>query len=101
MLEQRAKPGGRAYQLRDAGFTWDTGPSLVTMPWVMEDVFAAGGLDFHREVDLVRLDPFYRIFWAGEDRHLDFVADRAAMRDELAKFSVARRARASTASSTR
>ena len=87
VLEQRSKPGGRAYQLQDAGFTWDMGPSLVTMPWVMEEVFAAAGLDFHREVDLVRLDPFYRIFWADEERHLDFVADRGGMRDELAKFS--------------
>ena len=77
VLEQRERPGGRAYQLRDGGFTWDTGPSLVTMPWVLEETFAAGGLDFHREVELMKLDPFYRIFWDGEDEHLDFVADRA------------------------
>ena len=35
VVEGRARPGGRAYQLRDAGFTWDTGPSLITMPWVL------------------------------------------------------------------
>jgi phytoene desaturase len=87
VVEQRERPGGRAYQLRDQGFTWDMGPSLVTMPWVLEEVFAAGGLDLHREVDLVRLDPFYRIFWGSEDEHLDFVADRDAMKAELAKFS--------------
>jgi len=87
VLEGRERPGGRAYQLRDGGFTWDMGPSLVTMPWVLEEVFAAGGLDLHAEVDLVKLDPFYRIFWDGEDQHLDFVADRDAMRAELAKFS--------------
>jgi phytoene desaturase len=87
VVEQRERPGGRAYQLRDGGYTWDTGPSLVTMPWVLEEAFAAGGLDLHREVDLVRLDPFYRIFWAGEDEHLDFVADRGRMAAEIAKFS--------------
>ncbi len=87
VLEGREKPGGRAYQLRDAGYTWDTGPSLITMPWVLEDTFAAGGLDLRREVDLVPLDPFYRIFWAGEERHLDFVQDRDRLRAEVAKFS--------------
>ena len=45
VVEQRERPGGRAYQLKDGGFTWDTGPSLVTMPWVLEETFAAGGLD--------------------------------------------------------
>src|SRR4051794_7081909 len=87
VLEQCVTPGGRASQIRDAGFTWDTGPSLVTMPWVLEETFAAAGLDLHAEVDLVALDPFYRIRWAGEDRHLDFVADRERMRAEIARFS--------------
>lgn len=87
VVEQRPKPGGRASQIKDGGFTWDTGPSLVTMPWVLEEVFAAGGLDFHREVTLRELDPFYRIFWAGEERHLDFVRDRDGMAEEIAKFS--------------
>jgi phytoene desaturase len=89
VLEQRERPGGRAYQLRDQGFTWDMGPSLVTMPWVLEETFAAGGLDLHREVDLVRLDPFYRIFWDGERDHLDFVAEPERMKAEIAKFSPA------------
>lgn len=87
VVEQRAAPGGRAAQIKDAGYTWDTGPSLVTMPWVLEEVFAAGGLDFHREVTLRELDPFYRIHWAGEERHLDFVRDPDAMAAEIDKFS--------------
>ena len=87
VVEQRERPGGRAYQLRDQGFTWDMGPSLVTMPWVLEEVFAAGGMDLHSEVALSRLDPFYRIFWSGEEQHLDFVADREQMKGEIAKFS--------------
>jgi len=86
VVEGREQPGGRAYQLRDGGFTWDTGPSLITMPWVLEETFAAGGLDLHREVTLRRLDPFYRIRWAGEDRALDFVpAER--MPEQIAQFS--------------
>ena len=87
VLEARERPGGRAYQLRDGGHTWDTGPSLVTMPWVLEETFAAAGKDLRQHVTLERLDPFYRIRWAGCDEHMDFVADRDGMRTELAKFS--------------
>src|SRR3954453_3750891 len=87
VLEQRPEPGGRAYRLRDGGFTWDMGPSLITMPWVLEETFAAGGLDLHAEVTLRRLDPMYRIFWAGEDEHFDFCADTQRLREETARFS--------------
>lgn len=87
VVDRRERPGGRANQLRDAGYTWDTGPSLITMPWVLEETFAAGGLDLHSEVRMRALEPFYRIFWAGEERSLDFSGDRDAMRAEIAKFS--------------
>ena len=89
VVEQRPLPGGRAYQLRDAGYTWDTGPSLLTMPWVLEETFAAGGLDLHAELTLRRLDPLYRIRWAGEPEHFDFAGDPARLREEVAKFSAA------------
>jgi phytoene desaturase len=86
VVEGRDRPGGRAYQLRDGGFSWDTGPSLVTMPWVLEETFAAGGLDLASEITLRRLDPFYRIRWADEDRVLDVVGAEA-MPDQIARFS--------------
>ena len=87
VVERRERPGGRAYQIKDQGFTWDTGPSLITMPWVLEETFAAGGLDLHSEVTLRPLDPFYRIFWDGEERHFDFSRDHDRMVAEVAKFS--------------
>jgi phytoene desaturase len=89
VLEQRGEPGGRASRLTDAGYTWDTGPSLITMPWVLEETFAAGGLDLHREVRLRRLDPLYRIRWAGEERTFDFADSPARLEEEVARFSTA------------
>jgi phytoene desaturase len=86
VLDQCEAPGGRAARLRDGGFTWDTGPSLITMPWVLEETFAAAGLDLHAELDLVPLEPFYRIRWAGESRMMDF-GPRERMPEELARFS--------------
>jgi phytoene desaturase len=93
VVEQRPRPGGRAYRLRDGGFTWDMGPSLLTMPWVLEETFAAGGLDLHAEVTLRRLDPLYRIRWAGHEDHFDFADDPGRLRAEVAKFSAADAAR--------
>lgn len=86
VLEQRAAPGGRASRLRDGGYTWDTGPSLITMPWVLEETFAAAGLDLRSEVRLRQLDPLYRIRWAGEERVFDFHADRERLREQVARF---------------
>lgn len=87
VVEQLPAPGGRASQIVDGRWVWDTGPSLITMPWVLEETFAAGGLNLHDEIDLMSLEPYYRIHWAGEDRHMDFLTDREAMKAELAKFS--------------
>ena len=63
------------------------------MPWVLEEAFAAGGLDLHREVKLRRLDPLYRIRWAGEERTFDFHADRERLREQVARFDRADAAR--------
>src|SRR4051812_3687637 len=86
VLEREPTPGGRAARLRDGGFTWDTGPSLITMPWVLEEAFAAGGLDLHAEVRLRRLDPLYRIRWAGEERAFDFCDSPERLREQVARF---------------
>jgi phytoene desaturase len=86
VLEQRPAPGGRASRLRTDGYTWDTGPSLLTMPWVLEETFAAAGLDLHAEVRLRRLDPLYRIRWAGDERAFDFSSDVERLQAEVARF---------------
>jgi phytoene desaturase len=87
VLEQRTTPGGRAGQIKDGGYTWDTGPSLITMPWVLEDTFEAAGLDLWRELELTRLDPLYRIHWAADDRSFDFTDDVDRLREQVARFS--------------
>src|SRR3954454_7818455 len=86
VLEREPAPGGRAARLRDGGFTWDTGPSLITMPWVLEEAFAAGGLDLHAEVRMRRLDPMYRIRWAGDPRTFDFCDSPERLREQVARF---------------
>jgi phytoene desaturase len=87
VLEQRSTPGGRAGQIEQAGFRWDTGPSLITMPWVLEETFAAGGLDLASELRMHRLDPLYRIRWAGEERTFDFTDSPERLSEQVARFS--------------
>jgi phytoene desaturase len=87
VLEQGPAPGGRAGRIRDAGFTWDTGPSLLTMPWVLEELFAADDRDLWSELDMHRLDPLYRIRWSESGEHLDFRSDVDGLRSEIARLS--------------
>ena len=71
LLEARDQLGGRAARLRDAGFTWDMGPSLITAPHLLRDLWASAGRDFDIDVPMQQLDPFYRIvFDDGHDTGL-------------------------------
>lgn len=85
LLEKREKIGGRAYQLVDRGYVFDMGPSLITSPAILDDVFRAAGRRLVDYVDLVPLDPYYRIFF-HDGSHIDYVGDPERMKAELAKF---------------
>ncbi len=85
LLEKRERPGGRAYQLKDGGFTFDTGPSIVTAPDLLGDLFQAGGARLPDYLTLVPLEPFYRIYF-GDGRHYDYSGDPATVDRELARF---------------
>jgi phytoene desaturase len=92
VLEGRPTIGGRASRIRDAGYTWDTGPSLITMPWLFDELFGLAGSSLAREVRLHRLEPGYRIYWTDVDgaprpRSFDFATDRDRLRAEVARFS--------------
>ena len=85
ILEKRAKPGGRAYQIVDGGYTFDCGPSIITAPDLVDDVFAATGARTSEYVTIVPLEPYYRIFFA-DGRHYDYSGDPAVVERELTKF---------------
>lgn len=61
LLEKRDQPGGRAYVYEQDGFTFDGGPTILTAPWLIDDIFAAAGRRTSDYVTLVKLDPFYNI----------------------------------------
>ena len=61
VFEKQEHVGGRTSLMREGGFTFDTGPTFFLYPQVLTEVFRACGFDLRREVDLIRLDPQYRL----------------------------------------
>src|SRR5919199_107108 len=88
IVERRERPGGRAYQLKGGGYTFDMGPSLITAPDLIEDVFTAAGRRMADYVELVPLDPFYRIYF-DDGRSFDYTGAQAGMEEEIPKFTPA------------
>jgi phytoene desaturase len=61
--EKNSTPGGKLQELQLDGFTWGMGPSLLTLPQVLRDLFAAAGERLEDRLELVRLDSACRYFW--------------------------------------
>lgn len=61
LLEANDQPGGRASAIRDQGFVFDKGPTIITAPFLLEDLFSASGKSIHRYLDLHHVDPYYRV----------------------------------------
>lgn len=86
VLEKLDAPGGRAYVYRQDGFVFDGGPTIVTAPFLLDELWALCGKKLADDVDLRPITPFYRIrFDDGEI--FDYSGDAEAMRREVAKFS--------------
>lgn len=85
VFEKRSSVGGRAYQLVRDGYTFDMGPSLITAPFIIERVFESAGRKMSDYLDLVPLDPFYRIYF-HDGAFVDYNGNGDAMKAEMAKF---------------
>ena len=86
VLEKNAKVGGHAYQLVKKGYTFDMGPSIITAPDLIQRVFACAGARIEDYLDLVKLDPFYRIYF-HDGSSLDYTDDAVQMKRQMARFS--------------
>ncbi|WP_228510398.1 phytoene desaturase family protein [Curtobacterium sp. VKM Ac-2884] len=78
VLEQRSQLGGRAGSWERDGFRFDTGPSWYLMPEVFDHFFQLLGTSADAELDLVKLDPGYRVYSEGNDEPIDLRADAEA-----------------------
>ena len=86
VLEKLDGPGGRGYVRKQDGFTFDGGPTIVTVPFLFEELWALCGKKFSDDVELRLMDPFYRVrFYDGT--HFDYNGDPARMRAEVIRIS--------------
>src|SRR5829696_5341927 len=88
VVERLDAPGGRAYVYRQDGFTFDAGPTIVTAPFVFEDLWRLCGRELAQDVELRPVTPFYRIRF-DDGAVFDYSGDRAAMEAEIDRFSPA------------
>jgi len=85
VFEKLDAPGGRAYVFRQDGFTFDAGPTIVTAPFLFEELWHLGGRRLADDVELRPISPFYQIrFHDGEI--FNYSGDGAAMRAEVARL---------------
>src|SRR5512147_1970680 len=63
LIEARDKPGGRAYVYEVDGFKFDAGPTVVTDPSCLEELFELSGRNIADYVELMPVSPFYRLIW--------------------------------------
>ena len=88
ILEKNAMVGGHAYQFKKNGYTFDMGPSLITAPAIIQAVFRAAGKELADYLELIQLEPYYRIYF-HDKTYLDYSGDSAAMQAQMAAFNSA------------
>lgn len=86
VLEALDQPGGRARVFRQDGFTFDAGPTIVTAPFLFEELWALCGRRMEDDVRLTALDPFYRLIF-DDGSSLDCCGDEKKMRARIAAFA--------------
>ena len=82
IFEKRDQPGGRAYVYRDNGFTFDAGPTVITAPHCLEELFTVAGKSMGDYVELLPVQPFYRLFW-DDGFQFDYSDDDGALEQQI------------------
>ncbi len=86
VVDRLEQAGGRARVLRAGEFAFDAGPTVITAPWLFEELWQLAGARLADDVELLPVDPFYRIRWE-DGASFDYTGDAARMRAEIAKFA--------------
>jgi phytoene desaturase len=86
VFEARDLPGGRAYVYQEDGHVFDGGPTVITAPQCLEELWQLAGREMSEDVELMPVTPFYRLLWSDGDR-MDYVGDGDAMVAQIAARS--------------
>ena len=86
VLERLDAPGGRAYVHRQDGFVFDAGPTVITAPFLFEELWALCGKRMSDDIDLRPVTPFYRVVF-DDGEHFEYTGDAEAMRAEVGRIA--------------
>ncbi|MFM2100824.1 MAG: hypothetical protein RLZZ366_2363 [Pseudomonadota bacterium] len=86
IVEGRDKPGGRAYHWEKDGFTFDAGPTVITDPPCLQELWALSGRDMAGDIELMPVTPFYRLNWP-DGTNFDYSNDNISLKSEIAKLN--------------
>ncbi|MBK9036024.1 MAG: phytoene desaturase [Myxococcales bacterium] len=87
IYEARDLPGGRAYVYKDDGFTFDAGPTVITAPHCLEELWTEAGRTMADDVELLPVTPFYRLHWLDDGHELDYDGELDSMKRQIAARS--------------
>ena len=85
-FEGRDKPGGRAYVYQDSGFTFDAGPTVITAPHCIEELFTLAGRRMEDYITFLSVTPLYRLQWT-DGVVFDYVADEAGLIEQIQRIN--------------
>ncbi|HXK52813.1 phytoene desaturase [Candidatus Nomurabacteria bacterium] len=86
IFEKNSSVGGHASQYKEKGYTFDMGPSIITLPFLIDELFQLFGEDRKSYLDLQALDPYYRIYF-HDKTYIDYSGDENQMVEQLTRFN--------------
>lgn len=88
IIEARDKPGGRAYYWERDGHVFDAGPTVITDPACLRELWELSGADMSRDVELIPVTPFYRLSWPDRST-FDYVNDDDRLAEQIGNLDPA------------
>jgi phytoene dehydrogenase-like protein len=84
ILEKHTKPGGRLNQLKMEGFTFDVGPSFMSMTYELDELFGAIGMK--NPVEMEELEPLYKVYFEGKKEPFHIWKDLDKLEEEFKDY---------------
>jgi phytoene desaturase len=88
VVEAGDQAGGRARVFKRDGYSFDAGPTVITAPYLLDELFELVGRDPKDYYELMPVDPFYRVHFP-DGRHFDYVGDEDRLMEQIARFNPA------------
>lgn len=86
IYEKISMPGGHAQQIKSDGFTFDTGPSLITAPEIIENIFSSAGLNYKKYINLIPLNPYYKVIY-HDNTYIEYSGNEDDMIRQIGKYN--------------